>query len=84
MPEELPVHIQQAGRRAKNIGHIPQFIPLFPGYAVQPRGREPFLRQAIGTVIGIIAVSYTHLDVYKRQIQYGRTEDKHNWCTIVM
>ena len=30
---------------------------------------SPAVRQAYGTLCGAVAVSYTHLDVYKRQVK---------------
>ena len=33
--------------------------------------RTDYTRNAVAEVDGVIAVSYTHLDVYKRQVLYG-------------
>ena len=47
-------------------GYVYGHIPATPGFENEP-------------VIGLIAVSYTHLDVYKRQLQ-GRLGFKQDSC----
>ena len=56
--EKLPVHLQQAAGRAEDVGHVSKPIALAAGHLLQPSGRQPLLRQRIGTVV--VVVFYSH------------------------
>ena len=65
------ISVQYVDRIAATVATDPRVRTVIFPQEVQGELIQAAIAQAVGTGLGLNAVSYTHLDVYKRQ-RYGR------------